>query len=71
MIAVTTDPGELLFERYLVQQGYEILDQQRDFGTGKAGLPDPSCWPRAIGGGQVVQHAAHALVKSERFCACA
>jgi hypothetical protein len=35
MIAVTSDPGEALFERYLKANGYDILAYESDLGTAK------------------------------------
>lgn len=34
-MAVTSDPGEALFERYLKANGYDILAYERDLGTPK------------------------------------
>jgi hypothetical protein len=35
MVAVTTDPGEALFERYLKANGYDVLAYEPDLGTTK------------------------------------
>jgi hypothetical protein len=35
MVAMTTDPGEALFERYLKASGHDVLAYERDLGTAK------------------------------------
>jgi len=32
---VTTNPGETLFKRYVDEHNYDVLENERDFGTGK------------------------------------
>jgi hypothetical protein len=51
MIAVTSDPGEALFERYLQANGYDILAYESDLGTAKR----PDYLVRAAGHEVVVE----------------
>jgi hypothetical protein len=51
MVAMTTDPGEALFERYLKANGYDVLAYEPDLGTTKR----PDYLVRAAGKEVVVE----------------